>query len=378
MSIRKAADAWRLLHGVVCLYKPRDMSIKSLYRQLANNLCADLNALDQAPMKLIERDIVQPHPVTQSLLVVGRKTQLDYSTHPLVVGDPYRPEDIEISALHESDTETCGVCVVGINAGVEKLEKIREQRLINSYVIDGQLGRETYKHKEEGKVTKRATFDHVTPFQMRKILARHESHFRRSAFEYAGADAQSQEAYELASRGPPRPQMDSPAIIYSIELLRFAAPYFSLEVQTVGETDAYLRAYVQELGLNLRTTACCKKLRRLRQANFTIDYALLAKHWTLQHLLDNMALCARVLNNTKSSTIVRTSESPSSTSITADDELVERMESDSTEDDLDVRLIEGNSESATETSERRTTRSVNSDSNNNTVDCLNVPWGRDY
>lgn len=50
------------------------------------------------------------------------------------------------------------ILVVGINSGVEKLEKLREQRLVNSYIINGQLGRETYKHKEDAKVTKRATF----------------------------------------------------------------------------------------------------------------------------------------------------------------------------------------------------------------------------
>lgn len=110
MSIKRAVDAWRLLQGVVCLYKPRDMPMRSMYRRLVDSLCADLNALEQPPMKLIERDVVRPHPDTQALLVVGRKTQLHYSTHPLVVGAAYRPEDIEISALLESDTESCGVC----------------------------------------------------------------------------------------------------------------------------------------------------------------------------------------------------------------------------------------------------------------------------
>ena len=84
--------------------------MKGLARNLANKLCADLNSLEHGPIGFIERDIVEPHPTSQALMVVGRKTQLDYASHPLVVGAPYRPEDIEISALLESDTESSGVC----------------------------------------------------------------------------------------------------------------------------------------------------------------------------------------------------------------------------------------------------------------------------
>lgn len=224
---------------------------------------------------------------------------------------------------------------------------------------------------------------------MRKVLARHQSHFRRSAFEYAGVDPQSQKAYELASEGAPRPQMDSPAIIYSFDLLRFAPPYFTLEVQTVGENDNYLRSYVQELGLNLRTTACCNKLRRVRQGGFTVDHALLAKHWTLQHLLDNMALCARILGydkDAKSSTIIRTSQPPSLSSVMTDGELVERMESDWTAaaDDEDVRSVEDADEGDRSTDSSSTSRSARSptsdskDSKSGSVDHLKVPWGREY
>lgn len=217
---------------------------------------------------------------------------------------------------------------------------------------------------------------------MRKVLARHQSHFRRSAFEYAGVDQQSQKAYELASEGAPRPQMDSPAVLYSVELLRFAAPYFTLEVQTVGENDTFLRAYVQELGLNLRTTACCNKLRRVRQGRFTPQHALLPKHWTLQNLLDNMALSARVLNNidkvddAKSSTTIRTSDAASSSTVMHDGELVERIESDWIADDLDASSSDADSDGSSETSARRSSRSSTSDSQS--VDCLNIPWGREY
>ena len=61
----------------------------------------------------------------------------------------------------------------------------------------------------------------------------------------ADLDLQSEEAFELARKGAPRPRvMDnagSNPIIYGVQLIRFKPPLFKLRIQSVGENDLFLR-----------------------------------------------------------------------------------------------------------------------------------------
>lgn len=53
-----------------------------------------------------------------------------------------------------------------------------------------------------------------------------------------------------------------------------------LEVQCLNETQKYLRKVVHEIGLELRSTAVCKGVRRTRDGHFTLQDALTRQHWT--------------------------------------------------------------------------------------------------
>lgn len=52
------------------------------------------------------------------------------------------------------------------------------------------------------------------------------------------------------------------------------------EVQCLNETQKYLRKVVHEIGLELRSTAVCKAVRRTRDGLFTVQDALIQHHWT--------------------------------------------------------------------------------------------------
>jgi len=52
------------------------------------------------------------------------------------------------------------------------------------------------------------------------------------------------------------------------------------EVQCLNETQKYLRKVVHEIGLELRSTAVCKGVRRTRDGLFTVQEALTRNHWT--------------------------------------------------------------------------------------------------
>lgn len=52
------------------------------------------------------------------------------------------------------------------------------------------------------------------------------------------------------------------------------------EVQCINETQKYLRKVVHEIGLELRSTAVCKGVRRTRDGPFTLQDALTHHQWT--------------------------------------------------------------------------------------------------
>lgn len=57
--------------------------------------------------------------------------------------------------------------------------------------------------------------------------------------------------------------------------------FFSVtEVQCLNDTQKYLRRIVHEIGLELRSTAVCKGVRRTRDGPFTLKDALTRQQWT--------------------------------------------------------------------------------------------------
>jgi tRNA U55 pseudouridine synthase TruB len=71
------------------------------------------------------------------------------------------------------------------------------------------------------------------------------------------------------------------------------------EVQCINEYEAYLTTLVHDLGMQLHSVATCTGLQCIRYDCFTLEHALLRKHWTLQFLMDNMAESRRLLRESE-------------------------------------------------------------------------------
>lgn len=73
------ADIWKSLNGVICVHKPRDISLTSLKRYLTNAICESANKRC-FPIEIpeIEMPIVEPHPISQAPVVVGLRKQPNY------------------------------------------------------------------------------------------------------------------------------------------------------------------------------------------------------------------------------------------------------------------------------------------------------------
>ena len=68
------------------------------------------------------------------------------------------------------------------------------------------------------------------------------------------------------------------------------------EVHSLNETADYLGRLVHELGLEMRTNASVSQVRRVRYGRLHLHHALLHKHWTAQHIIDDIALCRPLLS----------------------------------------------------------------------------------
>ena len=98
-TVKSASDAWKLLKGLVCIYKPSEYPLGSFIARLKRNLVEDLNEMQRS----IESNYT--HPINTNFIdrnsdmtenhtneldkYESDMTELispDYSRHPLVLG----------------------------------------------------------------------------------------------------------------------------------------------------------------------------------------------------------------------------------------------------------------------------------------------------
>ena len=118
-------------------------------------------------------------------------------------------------------------------------------------------------------------------------------------FRLCGLDIQTQEAYDIISKGLTRPKNSEIPVIFSIKCTEFESPYFTIEVQAVNEYQVYLMALISEIAMKLHSTAVCESIQCIRDGYFTVENALLRKHWWLQPIVDNLRFCTKVLQENK-------------------------------------------------------------------------------
>lgn len=71
---------WRALNGLLCVYKPVDLSITGLKKQIVKRICADGNEVVGVPrLPTVKIPIVEAHEKSGALLVVGEREIPDYT-----------------------------------------------------------------------------------------------------------------------------------------------------------------------------------------------------------------------------------------------------------------------------------------------------------
>ncbi|CEF61266.1 Pseudouridine synthase, catalytic domain-containing protein [Strongyloides ratti] len=301
-----ASEIQKLLTGLFCVYKPKDASVMALKRLISKRIVEDGNEYHNINVPLIQRPIVTYHPKTGAPLVTGLKNQLDYTKHPLVCGFPFHVKDIKLDELNFLEPASSGVCLFGINLSESEIMNIKEKNWITEYKIDAQLGVESYKNLIRGKTIKTAPYSNVNRSKINKVISRLLHFYKRSSFEHHNICLESEEAFEIARKGLPKPSIPFAPIIYNLELCGYSSPYFSIKIQGVNLTDNFLRDFILHFGNELLTLASPKNLRCLRVGPYTINETLLEKDINLKSILKNILVCNDIYEKFKNSdTVVR-------------------------------------------------------------------------
>ncbi|XP_018495811.2 uncharacterized protein LOC100905731 [Galendromus occidentalis] len=280
--ITKAHEAYKLLRGVVCVHKEAFRGGTRVTHELKAALASELNGMIPRPQE--QRIEISGSFEEEKFQVVQRSSLAD---HVLVAGPLYDKSDISIVPLSLPLYMSSGLCLLGL-APKRDMFKLKTTPLVSTYEMKCVLGIMTDDGTTNGRIRERSRYHHVHQAIIERYLSSVQAGFQRQGFEYAGVDMDSQEAYELASKGLLRPQQPTMPLIYALRCTEFDAPSFTLEVQVINGDDVYLRTLVCDLALKLKTTAALDKMRRTRYGPFTLDMALIKHLYSVENVLDNI------------------------------------------------------------------------------------------
>ncbi|XP_077386818.1 pseudouridylate synthase TRUB2, mitochondrial [Festucalex cinctus] len=273
----RAIQAFRSLEGLFCVYKPAGVFWKSVRDDIETKLLKGLDALPPPPLPVQTRFLAPPggDTLTPRLSAVNVPV---LSKHPLVTGPEF--QHIRVGVGHRLDTFSSGVLVIAVGNGNKVLSDLYNTKVTRDYTLEGEFGTATDDFSHTGRVVERTTYDHITQDKLERVLAMLQGANQKALLTYTNVNMQSQEAYEMAVQGLLGPEGKSPPILTGLRCIRFQPPNFTLEVQCLNETQKYLRKVVHEIGLELRSTAVCKGVRRTRDGTFTLQDALIRHQWT--------------------------------------------------------------------------------------------------
>ncbi|KAK3911972.1 Mitochondrial mRNA pseudouridine synthase Trub2 [Frankliniella fusca] len=281
---RVASVFWKQLHGLLCVYKPPDITLGRLVQNLRLIIPAGLN-------KMVVR---QPRKFIRYEATVGMPVEIidtDYSDHPLIIGPRYEPSDIRYFCASALEFHGGGVCLVGLNGGRHLAQDLENSKPLRTYRLVGQLGLATDNLHKSGKVVERATFHQVHRSIIDNVVGSMQASHQRQMYHNAGVDITSQAAYDLAVKGLLRPANDSFPIFYSMKCIDFNRPYFTIEVASINEKEHHLLEIIHTIGLKVRSAARCNSIKCIRYGPFTLEHTLLQHSWKVENIASNIKMC---------------------------------------------------------------------------------------
>lgn len=68
-----------------------------------------------------------------------------------------------------------------------------------------------------------------------------------------------------------------------------------IEIHACNETEAYLGNLINDMAISLKSLAHCTQVRCIRESYFTLDDALVKRHWNIETIIANLKRCKDII-----------------------------------------------------------------------------------
>jgi hypothetical protein len=276
-----------------------------LHGLIKQRLTDDLNVLhrrnqwDNVKKIQLEHGIhndLMPGPANRSKSALPNPAEV-YQQHPLLLGPGFRPDDLKLDAVNRIGYRSCGLCLTAINAPGASF-RIFGNRMMRTFRAKVEFGKSTDTGFIDGKVVERVRNPYLQRYKIEKALSSIQSSHQKSAFTMANVSSlQSQEAYELAVKGPVRPSHHLGThnlFVYGIRCVAYEHPHLELEFNTFVDNENEVFSLIAELGVKLKAGSVCTQLRCIRYGYYDLSHALLEKHVGLESVIGNIYALKKV------------------------------------------------------------------------------------
>jgi len=168
------------------------------------------------------------------------------------------------------DPRASGVLVVLIGPAVRLSEYVSASD--KRYQATIRLGSSTDTYDSEGRVTQRASVDHLTEDNFYDILQTFVGEIEQVPPPYSAVKVKGRKAYEMAREGEEVELAPRKIQVYSLDILEWAPPEVVIDVYCSSGT--YVRSLANDLGKSLGTGAHLIGLRRTKSGRFTLRDAV--------------------------------------------------------------------------------------------------------
>ena len=180
------------------------------------------------------------------------------------------------------DPMATGVLIVCIGAATRLSEYVMSHR--KRYRATIHLGIETDTYDADGEITRQVDASHITHQQVETGLLQFTGDLQQMPPAYSAIKQGGRKLYELARAGQTVELQPRPVSIYTLQIVDWTLPTFSLDVECSAGT--YIRSLAFDLGRLLGTGAHLSALVRLSSGMFqqseavTLDQVLASEDWT--------------------------------------------------------------------------------------------------
>ncbi|XP_048739239.2 pseudouridylate synthase TRUB2, mitochondrial-like [Ostrea edulis] len=234
-------------------------------------------------------------------LILPPLTDRNALQHRFVCGDMFEQTDVRVipvyDGLNYESTGVVPVCVAYRNKYSYSLRNSLEKELfVRVYHLSGTLGWTTLDNSPRAKKIRRHSYEHVGRADIDKMCGLAQNMHQWRMLNYAGVLPGSQEAYDLLKQGLVKPINSlTPPLFYGVKCIKFEPPHFTLEVHCVNETYTFLRDFVYKIGVAVRSSAFCTKVRRIRYGPIGLEHALVVEDWDVKKIGASIKECNKLL-----------------------------------------------------------------------------------